>query len=84
MLRERIVHVVKFLFSLLEPNVTVTVEPPAISGNASDVAINLTCRATSMENAATYQYQLIWFFNEAPIDEQSDARVVVWTYYLHM
>ena len=72
MLRERIVHVVQFLFSLLEPTVTVTVEPPEISGNVSDVAINLTCRATSMENTATYQYRFSWLFNG-----QSDAQPVV-------
>ena len=76
MLRERIVHVVQFLFSLLEPNVIVTVEPPEISGNVSDVAINLACTATLMENATTYQYQLVWYLNEAPID-QSDPRIVV-------
>ena len=56
---------------------TVTVEPPEINGNAADVAINLICTATSMENAATYQYQLFWYFNEAPVNDQSDSRIMV-------
>ena len=73
---------INFLFSLLGPNVIVTVEPPEISGIASDVAINLTCTATLMENAATYQYQLVWFFNQFPVNDESDSRIMVWTYYL--
>ena len=74
-LRERIVHVVEFLFSLLEPNVTVIVEPPEISGNVSDVAINLTCRATLMENIVG-DYYLVWYLDRFPINDES-ARIVV-------
>ena len=76
--------VVKLLFPLLGPSVTVEVEPPEISGNASDVAINLTCTVTFMENASYYQSQLDWIFNGAPIGTQMNTRIMVWTYYLCM
>ena len=56
---------------------TVTVEPPEISGNVSDEAIDLTCMVTIPVNAETYRYQLNWYFNEAPIDDQLDQRIMV-------
>ena len=71
----------KFLFFLLGPNLTVVVEPPEISGNASEEAINLTCTAILMDVATTIQYQLVWLLNGAPID-QPDARIMVWMYCL--
>ena len=71
----------KFLFFLLAPELTVVVEPPEISGNASEETINLTCTATLMDVATTIHHQLVWLLNGAPID-QSDARVMVWMYCL--
>ena len=71
----------KLLFFLLAPELTVVVEPPEISGNASEETINLTCTATLMDVATTIQHQLVWLLNGAPID-QSDARIMVWMYCL--
>ena len=65
-----------FNFSLA-PNLTVVVEPPEISGNASDEAINLTCSAKILENITPIQYQLIWLFHGAPIDNQPGAQNMV-------
>ena len=65
-----------FYSFLIAPKLTVLVEPPEISGNASEEAINLTCTATLMEMATTIQYQLFWLHNGALIN-QSDARIVV-------
>ena len=73
--------VARFLFFLLGPDLTVVVEPPEISGNASEEAINLTCTATLMDVATTIQYELVWLLNGAPLN-QSDARIMVWMYCL--
>ena len=73
--------VARFLFFLLGPDLTVSVEPQEISGNAPEEAINLTCTATLMDVATTIQYQLVWLLNEVPVD-QSDARIMVLMYYL--
>ena len=71
----------KVLFFLLAPELTVVVEPPEISGNASEETINLTCTATLMDVTTTIQHQLVWLLNGAPID-QSDARIMVRMYCL--
>ena len=71
----------RFLFFLSGPDLTVVVEPPEISGNASEEAINLTCTATLMDIETTIQYELVWLLNGAPVD-QSDARIMVWMYCL--
>ena len=73
--------VARFIFFLLGPDLTVVVEPPEISGNASEEAINLTCTATLMDIETTIQYELVWLLNGAPVD-QSDARIMVWMYCL--
>ena len=73
--------VTTFYSFLLGPDLTVVVEPPEISGNASEETINLTCTATLMDVAIKIQYELVWLLNGVPID-QSDARVVVWMYCL--
>ena len=70
-----------FIHLLLAPELPVVVEPPEISGNASEEAINLTCTATLMDVATTIQYQLVWLLEEVPVD-QSDARIMVLMYYL--
>ena len=72
---------VKFLLYLLAPELAVVVEPPEISGNASEETINLTCTVTLLDVATTIQYELVWLLNGAPID-QSDVQIVVWMYYL--
>ena len=73
--------VARFLSFLLGPDLTVVVEPPEISGNASEETINLTCTAMLMDVATTIQYQLFWLLNGAPIN-QSDTQIVVWMYCL--
>ena len=72
-----------FIHFLLAPGLTVVVEPPEISGNASEEAINLTCTATLMDVATTIQYQLVWLLNGVPVD-QSDTRIMVCIYCLYM
>ena len=72
-----------FIHFLLAPELTVVVEPPEISGTASEEAINLTCTATLMNNAPTIQVEVVWLLNRVPVD-QSDARIMVWMYSLYM
>ena len=74
---------VSFIHFLLAPELTVVVEPPEISGNASEEAINLTCTATLMDVASTILYRLIWLLNGARVD-QSDPRIMVWMFCLYM
>ena len=71
----------RFLFFLLGPDLTVVVEPPEISSNASEEDINLTCTVTLIDVATKIQYELVWLLNGAPIN-QSDARIMVWMYCL--
>ena len=60
------------------------VEPPVISGNVTDEAINLTCTITPVEtNTTLYLFEVVWLHNGAPVD-QSDDRIVVWMYCLYM
>ena len=54
----------------------VTVDPPVIDGNATEVAINLTCTATVEESITSDEYQIAWMFNEAPIEQPSERIMV--------
>ena len=51
---------------------TVIVDPPVINGNATEDAINLTCTATVEESITSDEYQLVWMFNGAPIEQPSE------------
>ena len=68
-----------FIHFLLAPELQVVVEPPEISGIASEEAINLTGTATLMDVATTIQYELVWSLNGVLVD-QSDDRIMVWMY----
>ena len=54
----------------------VTVDPPVINGNATEVSINLTCTATVEESITSDEYQIAWMFNEAPIEQHSERIMV--------
>ena len=73
--------VARFLFFLLGPDLTVSLEPPEISGNAPEEAIYFTCTAILMDVAITIQYQLFWLLNGVPVD-QSEVRIMVLMYCL--
>ena len=70
------IMIVKTNIILLDPTLTVTVDPPVINGNITEVPINLTCTATVEESITSDEYQFTWMLNGVIID-QSDGRINV-------
>ena len=77
MLREKYIYLFyKTISFSLAPNLTVALTPSIINSDAADVDINLTCTATVEEDIMLDEYEFIWMFNDAPVD-QSDGSINV-------
>ena len=78
MLREKI-YIYLFYKTIsfsLAPNLTVALTPSILNSDAADVDINLTCTAIVEEDIMLDEYEFIWMFNDAPVN-QSDGSINV-------